>query len=142
MPRIDVENALQGRQRHGVELEAVAVQRGDLEQLVDARGVGGGTLAEALALFLEQLDQRGPLAAVTVEPLERGRGPRIVAVLAQHRAPGLDRAIDPARLRLGQRRDLLRQREAGLRVLAGPGRACTSTWISCATPDSPANCSR
>ncbi|MBK8717993.1 MAG: hypothetical protein IPN32_25165 [Deltaproteobacteria bacterium] len=120
MPRIDVENALQGRQRHGVELEAVAVLRGDLEQLVDARGVGGGTLAEALALFLEQLDQRGPLAAVTVEPLERGRGPRIVAVLAQHRAPGLDRAIDPARLRLGQRRDLLRQREAGLGVLAGP----------------------
>jgi hypothetical protein len=115
--RVDVEDLLQHAQRHRVEAELVAVQLRDLEQAGDALLFGLRAVGDAVVLLLEQLDERGPLLALAVQALERLGRARVVAVLAQHRAPDLDRAVEADELLLGEVGHLLREREARLGVV-------------------------
>ncbi len=117
VPRVDVEDALQGLERHRVEVELIAVDLGDLEQALDSLLPTIGLVRDALELILEQLDERGPLLPEPVEPAQRGGGVVVVPVLAQHAAPHLDRTPDAPELVLGEVGHLLRQLEPKLGVV-------------------------
>ena len=122
MARIDLEDPLQRRQRHRVELEVVAIQGRDLEQPLDPVRRVVRRLPDAVELVLEQVDERGPLPARPVQALERLGGLGVVAVLADHRAPHLDRTVRALQPLLGDLRHLGGEREPLLGVLAGAPR--------------------